>query len=128
MAYHPPNFANLGAVIRSPTRGFYSGSLQEYSTGGIDMLGIIARVSELAKFTITPIRFGKRPVYVVARPNPVVNLGPVGEPGAWFIGLVGIYPGFTNALDHSCSFVVVDPYTPDNEIVYCRQVLLKCYG
>ncbi|KAJ1311345.1 hypothetical protein OPQ81_009838 [Rhizoctonia solani] len=35
---------------------------------------------------------------VVTRPNPIVNLGPV---------------------DHSCSFVVVDPHTTDNEIVYC---------
>lgn len=76
--YHPYNLAELSAMIRSPTRGFYSGNSLLYSTSGFDMISVIARV--------------------VARPNPTVNLGPV---------------------DHSCSFVVVDPYTPDHEIVYC---------
>ncbi|KAF8609307.1 hypothetical protein BDV93DRAFT_139755 [Ceratobasidium sp. AG-I] len=65
-------------MVRSPTRGLYSGNSLLYSTSGFDMLSVITRV--------------------VTRPNPVVNLGPV---------------------DHSCSFVVVDPYTPDHEIVYC---------
>ncbi|CAE6431201.1 unnamed protein product [Rhizoctonia solani] len=78
IAYHPPNLGELSAMIRSPTRGFYSGTSLLYSTSGFDMLSVIARV--------------------VTRPNPVVNLGPV---------------------DHSCSFVVVDPHTPDHEIVYC---------
>ncbi|KAH7344904.1 PAS domain-containing protein [Rhizoctonia solani] len=78
IAYHPPNLAGLSAMVRSPTRGFYSGTSLLYSTSGFDMLSVIARV--------------------VTRPNPVVNLGPV---------------------DHSCSFVVVDPHTPDHEIVYC---------
>ncbi|CAE6539214.1 unnamed protein product [Rhizoctonia solani] len=79
IAYHPTDLSALSAMIRSPTRGFYSGTSLLYSTSGFDMLGVIARV--------------------VTRPNPVVNLGPV---------------------DHSCSFVVVDPHTPDHEIVYCR--------
>ncbi|CAE6435007.1 unnamed protein product [Rhizoctonia solani] len=78
VAYHPPNLSELSAMIRSPTRSFYSGTSLLYSTSGFDMLSVISRV--------------------VTRPNPVVNLGPV---------------------DHSCSFVVVDPYTPDHEIVYC---------
>ncbi|KAG9101317.1 blue light receptor [Ceratobasidium sp. 370] len=65
-------------MIRSPTRGLYSGNSLLYSTSGFDMLSVITRV--------------------VTRPNPVVNLGPV---------------------DHSCSFVIVDPYTPDHEIIYC---------
>ncbi|CAE6529060.1 unnamed protein product [Rhizoctonia solani] len=78
IAYHPTDLSALSAMIRSPTRGFYSGTSLLYSTSGFDMLGVIARV--------------------VTRPNPVVNLGPV---------------------DHSCSFVVVDPHTPDHEIVYC---------
>ncbi|CUA76803.1 White collar 1 protein [Rhizoctonia solani] len=78
IAYHPPDLRALSAMVRSPTRGFYSGTSLLYSTSGFDMLSVIARV--------------------VTRPNPVVNLGPV---------------------DHSCSFVVVDPHTPDHEIVYC---------
>ncbi|CAE6408030.1 unnamed protein product [Rhizoctonia solani] len=78
IAYHPPDLSALSAMVRSPTRGFYSGTSLLYSTSGFDMLSVIARV--------------------VTRPNPVVNLGPV---------------------DHSCSFVVVDPHTPDHEIVYC---------
>ncbi|KAG8695778.1 blue light receptor [Ceratobasidium sp. 394] len=89
VAYHPPNLADLKAMIRSPTRGLYSGSSLLYSTSGFDMLSVITRV--------------------VTRPNPVVNLGPV---------------------DHSCSFVVVDPYTPDHEIVYCSPTFcqLTQYG
>jgi len=89
VAYHPPNLAQLKAMIRSPTRGLYSGNSLLYSTSGFDMLSVITRV--------------------VTRPNPVVNLGPV---------------------DHSCSFVVVDPYTPDHEIVYCSPTFchLTQYG
>ncbi|QRV76681.1 Zf-CCCH domain protein [Ceratobasidium sp. AG-Ba] len=89
VAYHPPNLAELKAMIRSPTRGLYSGNSLLYSTSGFDMLSVITRV--------------------VTRPNPVVNLGPV---------------------DHSCSFVVVDPYTPDHEIVYCSPTFcqLTQYG
>ncbi|KAG8750367.1 blue light receptor [Ceratobasidium sp. 428] len=88
VAYHPPNLAELKAMIRSPTRGLYSGN-SLYSTSGFDMLSVITRV--------------------VTRPNPIVNLGPV---------------------DHSCSFVVVDPYTPDHEIVYCSPTFcqLTQYG
>ncbi|KAG9126481.1 hypothetical protein FRC07_003260 [Ceratobasidium sp. 392] len=59
VAYHPPNLAELKAMIRSPTRGLYSGNSLMYSTSGFDMLSVITRV--------------------VTRPNPVVNLGPVGE-------------------------------------------------
>lgn len=48
VAYHPPNLAELSAMIRSPTRGFYSGTSLLYSTSGFDMLGVIARVGKLS--------------------------------------------------------------------------------
>lgn len=44
--YHPYNLAELSAMIRSPTRGFYSGNSLLYSTSGFDMISVIARVGE----------------------------------------------------------------------------------
>lgn len=46
VAYHPPNLAQLKAMIRSPTRGLYSGNSLLYSTSGFDMLNVITRVGK----------------------------------------------------------------------------------
>ncbi|KAG8710399.1 blue light receptor [Ceratobasidium sp. 395] len=110
VAYHPPNLAELKAMIRSPTRGLYSGNSLLYSTSGFDMLSVITRV--------------------VTRPNPIVNLGPVGEIKTRFALTIKLLATKHSTVDHSCSFVVVDPYTPDHEIVYCSPTFcqLTQYG
>jgi hypothetical protein len=69
VAYHPPNLADLSAMVRSPTRGFYSGTSLLYSTSGFDMLGVIARVGT-STTCIRVDRYVKQPLYMQLRgPN-----------------------------------------------------------
>jgi hypothetical protein len=79
IAYHPSNLRELSAMVRSPTRGFYSGTSLLYSTSGFDMLSVIARVGKHVARIQPKSSIVRLFVYQVTRPNPVVNLGPVGE-------------------------------------------------